>query len=194
MKGCEALFAAVKERFGRCDVLINNAGATRGGSFFALPDDAWIDGFALKLHGAVRLTRLFWPLLKVSHGSIVNIIGFAARTPGPEFLIGGAVNAAFANFSKGLTALANRDDININVIHPGQVETERAAQLFEQFAEAQGKTAAEVRTDQLSKAGIRRIGQPEDIAELALYLCSDKGRHIQGTAIVVDGGATPGCY
>ena len=101
---------------------------------------------------------------------------------------------AFANFSKGLTALANRDDININVIHPGQVETERAAQLFEQFAEAQGKTAAEVCTDQLSKAGIRRIGQPEDIAELALYLCSDKGRHIQGTAIVVDGGATPGCY
>ena len=53
----------------------------------------YFDGFALKLHGAVRLTRLFWPLLKVSHGSIVNIIGFAARTPGPEFLIGGAVNA-----------------------------------------------------------------------------------------------------
>ena len=74
--------------------------------------------------------RLFWPLLKAAHGNIVNIVGGAARTPGPEFLIGGAVNAAMANFAKGLTALGNRDDINVNVIHPGQTQTDRVEQLF----------------------------------------------------------------
>lgn len=194
LAGCEALFKAVNDRFKRCDVLVNNAGATRGGSFFDLPDEAWADGFALKFHAAVRLTRLFWPLLKAAHGSIVNVIGGAARTPGPDFLIGGAVNAAFANFAKGLTALGNRDDININVVHPGQTETDRIAQLFEQFAKAQGKTPEQVREEALTKSGLRRIGQPEDIAELAVFLASARGRHIQGTAIAVDGGATPGFY
>ena len=124
------MFAKVNERFKRCDVLVNNAGATKGGKFLEQPDDAWSDGFALKFYAAVRLTRLFWPLLKAAHGNIVNIIGGAARTPGPEFLIGGAVNAAMANFAKGLTALGNRDDININVIHPGQTQTDRVVQLF----------------------------------------------------------------
>jgi 3-oxoacyl-[acyl-carrier protein] reductase len=194
LDACEALFRQVNERFKRCDVLVNNAGATRGGNFFELSDEAWSDGFALKFRAAVRLTKLFWPLLKASHGSIINIIGGAARTPGPDFLIGGAVNAAMANFAKGLTALGNRDDININVIHPGQTETDRVVQLFQQFAKAQNKTPEQVREESLTKSGLRRIGQPEDIAELAVFLCSAKGRHIQGTAIAVDGGGTPGYY
>ena len=101
LAGCEQLFAQVSERFQRCDVLVNNAGATKGGKFFEQPDELWSDGFALKFYAAVRLTRLFWPLLKQAHGSIVNIVGGAARTPGPDFLIGGAVNAAMAQFRQG---------------------------------------------------------------------------------------------
>jgi NAD(P)-dependent dehydrogenase (short-subunit alcohol dehydrogenase family) len=193
-EACDALFSTVNARFGRCDVLVNNAGATRGGNFFDLPDDAWFDGFALKFHATVRLTRAFWPLLKAAHGSVINIIGGAARTPGPDFLIGGAVNAAMGNFSKGLTALGNRDDVNVNVIHPGQTQTDRVEQLFQQFAKAQNKTVDQVREESLKKTGIRRIGLPEDIAALAVFMASAKGRHIQGTAIAVDGGTTPGYY
>ena len=194
LAGCEHLFAQVSERFQRCDVLVNNAGATKGGKFFEQPDELWSDGFALKFHAAVRLTRLFWPLLKAAHGTIVNVVGGAARTPGPEFLIGGAVNAAFANFAKGLTALGNRDDININVVHPGVTQTERYEQLTQQFAKAQGKTVEEVRAEALAKSGLRRVGQPEDVAALAVFLASAKARHIHGTAIAIDGGGTPGYY
>jgi 3-oxoacyl-[acyl-carrier protein] reductase len=194
LAACEQLFARVDERFKRCDVLVNNAGATRGGKFFDLPDDAWTDGFALKFFATIRLTKLFWPLLKASHGSVINIIGGAARTPGPDFLIGGAVNAAMANFANGLTALGNRDDVNVNVIHPGQTQTDRVEQLFAQFAKAQGKTPEQIREEALVKSGLRRIGQPEDVAALAVFLAGAKGRHIQGTAISVDGGATPGYY
>src|SRR5512134_3114344 len=64
IENCERLFARVNERFGRCDVLVNNAGATRGGNFVELPDEAWLDGFALKFFGSVRLSRLFWPLMR----------------------------------------------------------------------------------------------------------------------------------
>ena len=194
LSACEALFKAVNDRFKRCDVLVNNAGATKGGKFFDLPDEELFVGFTLKFNAAVRLTRLFWPLLKQAHGSIINIDGIAARTPSPEYLIGGAVNAAMANFAKGLTALGNRDDINVNVIHPGLIETDRIAQLFEQWAQAQGKTPEQVREESLAKSGLRRIGQPEDVAEMAVFMASAKGRHIQGTAIAVDGGGTPGFY
>jgi len=194
LPGCEQVFKAVNDKFKRCDILVNNAGATKGGNFFDLPDDAFVDGFALKYFAAVRLTKLFWPLLKAAHGNIVNIIGGAARTPGAEFLIGGSVNSAFANFSKGLAALGNRDDINVNVIHPGMVETDRVVTLFQQFAKAQGKTPEEVRNDSLKKSGTRRIGMPDDVAELALFLASPRARHIQGTAISIDGGATTGLF
>jgi NAD(P)-dependent dehydrogenase (short-subunit alcohol dehydrogenase family) len=192
LAGCEALFKAVNDRFNRCDVLVNNAGATRGGNFFDLPDEAFVDGFALKYFATVRLTRLFWPLLKAAHGNVINIIGGAARTPGADFLIGGSVNSAMSNFAKGMAAIGNRDDVNVNVIHPGQTETDRVVTLFQQFAKAQGKTPDEVREESLKKSGIRRIGQPEDVAELAVFLAGAKARHIQGTAISVDGGATPG--
>jgi 3-oxoacyl-[acyl-carrier protein] reductase len=191
---CQSVFAKVKERFNRCDVLVNCAGATKAGSFLDLPDAAWTDGFALKFLGCVRLCRLFWPLLKRAEGHVINIDGGAARSPSAEFLIGGSVNAAMGNFSKGLSQLGKRDGVNVNVIHPGTTETERNLQLLAQRAAASGRTVAELQAEALAKSGIRRVGKPEDIAELTLFLCSERARHIQGTAIAVDGGATVGYY
>ena len=192
--GCEQVFAKVKQGFGRCDVLINCAGATKAGAFLELPDEAWIDGFALKFFGCVRLTRLFWPMLKSAQGHIVNIDGGAARSPSAEFLIGGSVNAAMGNFSKGLSQLGKRDGVNVNVIHPGTTGTERNIELMAQRAKAIGKPVDELLAETLARTGIRRIGTPEDIAELTLFLCSERARQIQGTAIAVDGGATVGYY
>ena len=94
LEGCQRLFARVNETYRHCDVLINNAGATRAGGFLDLPDEVWLDGFALKFFGCVRLTRLFWPLLKAARGSLVNIVVGAGRTPDAEFHIGGSVNAS----------------------------------------------------------------------------------------------------
>lgn len=193
-EGCEKVFNFVRDRHGRCDILVNSAGATRAGSFLDLPDAAWLDGFALKFFGCVRLCRLFWPLLKQAQGHVININGGAARTPDPHFLIGGAVNAAMANFSKGLAGLGMRDGVNVNAILPGLTETERVAQLFRQRAEAQGITPEEARAAQIAKEGVRRLGTVDDVAALALFLCSEQARHIQGTGIAVDGGATPGLY
>jgi 3-oxoacyl-[acyl-carrier protein] reductase len=194
LAACEQVFNKVRERFGRCDILVNNAGATRAGAFVTLPDEAWMDGYALKFFGCVRMCRLFWPLLKEAKGTVINIVGGAARTPDPEFSIGASVNAAMANFSKGLSKLGNRDDVNVNVIHPGTTETERTIQLAQQRAAALGTTPEEMRAKSLAKDGLRRIGQPEDIAELAVFLASERARHIQGQAIAVDGGSTPGYY
>src|SRR5439155_16552383 len=161
LEGCQRLFARVNETYRHCDVLINNAGATRAGGFLDLPDEVWLDGFALKFFGCVRLTRLFWPLLKAARGSLVNIVGGAGRTPDAEFLIGGSVNAAVANFSKGLSKLGKRDNVNVNVIHPGNNDTERPEVLLRHSAAACGRTVDDLREAALSKSHVGRIGGPE---------------------------------
>jgi 3-oxoacyl-[acyl-carrier protein] reductase len=194
LESCEALHAFVKEKAGRCDVLVNNAGATRSGNFLELPDEAFSDGFALKYFACVRLSKLFWPMLKETEGHVVNIIGGAARTPDALFTIGGSVNSAMANFSKGLSGLGKKDGVNVNVIHPGLTETDRVVTLLQQRAQASGITPDEARKQLMAKDGLRRIGQPEDVAELALFLCTERARHIQGAAISVDGGQTTGLF
>ena len=194
LQACEALHAVVTEKLGRCDVLVNNAGATRSGNFLEMSDEAFHDGFALKYFACVRLSKLFWPMLKAAEGHVVNVIGGAARTPDPLFLVGGSVNAAMANFSKGLSGLGKRDGVNVNVIHPGLTETDRVTTLLQQRAQASGITPEEARKQVMEKDGLRRIGQPEDVAELALFLCTERARHIQGAAIAVDGGQTTGLF
>jgi NAD(P)-dependent dehydrogenase (short-subunit alcohol dehydrogenase family) len=194
LEGCQNAFKQVQDKFGRCDILVNCAGATRAGNFVDLPDEAWMDGYALKFFGCVRMCRLFWPMLKTAQGHVVNVIGGAARTPGADFTIGGSVNAAMGNFSKALSQLGKRDGVNVNAIHPGATDTERFGELLEMRSKASGKSIEQLRAEATAKDGIRRVGKAEDIAALALFLCSEKARHIQGTAIAVDGGATAGYY
>jgi len=174
LEGCERVAATVRERFGRCDILVNSAGATRAGNFLDLPDTAWLDGYALKLFGCVRMTRLLWPLLKEAQGHVVNIVGSAARTPGAEFLIGASVNAAMANFSKGLSQLGKRDGVNVNVIHPGATDTERTQQLLEQRAAASGKSVEELRREIYAKDGLKRLERGDDVPK-----AWPKQRHLQ---------------
>jgi NAD(P)-dependent dehydrogenase (short-subunit alcohol dehydrogenase family) len=192
--GCQALFDTVKKAHGRCDILVNSAGATRAGNFLEQADEIWMDGFALKFFGAVRLSRLFWPMLKAAQGSIVNIDGGMARTPNPANLIGSSVNAAMASFSKGLSGLGISDGVNVNTIHPGRTETDRNTELVKQQAQAEGKTVEQVAAETAKKAGVRRLGQPEDVAALAVFLVSPAASHIQGAAISVDGGGTKGLF
>ena len=80
------------------------------------------------------------------------------------------------------------------MIHPGTTETDRIRQLFAQRAAATNVTPEDIRRETMQKDSLRRIGQPEEVAELALFLCSDKARHIQGAAIAVDGGQTTGLF
>lgn len=188
------VFKYVQEHYGKCDILINSAGATRAGAFTEQSEDLWQDGFALKFFGCVSLCRQFWPLLVKEKGHIVNIIGGAARTPDAAFLIGGSVNAAMHNFTKGLSTLGKREGVNVNAILPGLIETDRVGKLFQQRAEVSGKTMEQERAQQIEKEGLNRLGTPEDVAALTLFICSEAARHIQGTGIAVDGGGTPGLY
>lgn len=194
LEGCQAVHAAVAADPGRVDILVNNAGSTKSGPFLGLPDEDWIDGMTLKFHGAVRLSRLFWPMLKESHGTVINIIGGAARTPGADAMIGASVNSAMAAFTKALAAQGLADDVNVNAIHPGLTRTERFHTLMQARADTAGVPKEEFEQNIMKRQGIRRLGEVDDVANLAVFLCRPEARHINGTAIAVDGGGTPGLY
>src|SRR4030095_128968 len=81
------IVTATIEKFGKLDLLVNNAGATKRGDFLSLTDDEWMDGFALKFYAAMRLLRAAWTHLIESKGSIINIIGIGGRTGSAEFTI-----------------------------------------------------------------------------------------------------------
>ena len=191
-QGCRSASESVIADFGRLDILVNCAGATRAGAFPQQPDEDWVAGFALKFFGTVRLIRLLWPELKSRRGVIVNLGGAAALTPSEGFMVGGAVNAALAHFSKALSKQGLIDDVNVNIVHPGMTVTDRMEDLLRQQAAAEGISVDEIRARNTSSAGVRRLGEPEDIAEAVAFLCSARARHIQGVGLVVDGGATPG--
>jgi NAD(P)-dependent dehydrogenase (short-subunit alcohol dehydrogenase family) len=194
LEGCRDAVSAALKQFDGCDILINSAGATKGGIFPDQPDDDMLDGFALKFHGAVRLSRFLWPELKKAKGTVINIVGGFARTPAADFMVGGAVNAALANFSKALADRGLQDDVNVNWIHPGLTVTERLEEIFAARAEQQGKRRDEVEAESVAAEGIRRLGQPQDVAALVAFLCSPEARHIHGTGIAIDGGGAKGYW
>ena len=194
LNGCIEAAETLIDTFGGFDILINSAGATKGGIFPDQPDEEMVDGFALKFFSAVRLCRLLWPELKKSHGYVVNIVGGFARTPASDFIVGGVVNAALANFSKALAHQGLKDDVNVNWIHPGLTETERLQAIFETRANQQNRSVEKIREEIVIAEGIRRLGKPEDVTELVTFLCSSQARHIHGTGISVDGGGSKGYY
>ncbi len=181
---------AALRTYGRIDIIVNNAGATRRGEFEMLTDDDWIDGFALKFFGAVRLTRAAWPSLKQNGGSVVNIAGIGGRTPGPQFPIGGSVNAALLSFTKAMSDLGIRDGVQVNAINPGAIRTERLAQRLQAVAALKGIDIAAAAESFVRDSQITRLGEPSDIANLVAFITGPEGRFLQGSLIDMDGGQT----
>jgi 3-oxoacyl-[acyl-carrier protein] reductase len=184
-----ALIDAALGQFGRIDIVVNNAGATKRGEFLDLTEQDWTDGFALKFFGAVRLSRVAWPELRRQSGSVVNIAGIGGRTPGPQFTIGGSVNAALLSFTKALADLGVGDGVQVNAINPGSIRTERLERRIEDEAARLGVDRESAARILLRDSKTTRFGEPADIANLVAFIVSSEGRFLHGSLIDMDGGA-----
>jgi 3-oxoacyl-[acyl-carrier protein] reductase len=181
---------AARQRFGRIDALVNNAGATPRGDFLAFGDDDWHRGFELKFFGAARLCRAAWPALVESRGCIVNIAGIGGRTGSAEFTIGGSVNAALLNLTKALADRGIRDGVRVNAVNPSSIATERTRVRIEALAAERGIATDEAAGELARQLRVARFGTPEEIAQVVGFLVSPGASYMQGAIVDVDGGQT----
>lgn len=187
---CAAIVAEMQRRFGRIDILANNAGSTEPGDFFAVSDEAWMRGFELKFHGARRLARACWPLLKASQGCIVNTIGIMSRTAVIDYAMGGAVNSALLHLTKALADLGVKDGVRVNAVNPGRIATDRMEKAIAVIMREQGTTREQAERTLLQQSGIARFGRTEEVANAICFLASDAASFVHGAILDVDGGET----
>jgi 3-oxoacyl-[acyl-carrier protein] reductase len=171
-------------------LVVNNAGASKRGDFFSLSDNDWIDGFALKFYGAMRLSRAAWPYLQSSGGSIVNIAGIGGRAGSADFTIGGAVNSALLNLTKALADRGVVDGVRVNAINPGSIVTDRLKLRLRTLAAEQGVGEVEAARAMTLASRVTRFGEPIEIARAVAFLASPQADYIQGALLDIDGGQT----
>ena len=190
MEDIRELVDAAAGHFGRIDILLNNAVSSSQANFADLPDEEWKHHLDVKLMGYVRCAREVLPhMQRAGGGRIVNIAGMTARIVSEYRITNGAVNAAVTNFTKHLSEQVGKDRITVNAIHPGYTWTPRLEALLRRWAELDNLTLEQVTALRLKEIPIGRFIQPEDLANLVLFLCSDAASAITGQAIAVDGGS-----
>jgi 3-oxoacyl-[acyl-carrier protein] reductase len=178
MKEVERFVKAAQAAIGAIHILVNNAGITRDAALWRTDDSAWRDVVDTNLTGAFHMIKALAPGFRNQHyGKIVNVASIQAMKPG----FGAATTAASKAGLIGLTHAAAVElgpaNVNVNAVAPGFVKTELTEHMWEELAaRARGQTP------------LGRIAEPDDIAQLIVFLCTDAARHITGEIIRVDGG------
>jgi len=175
-------------RFNGIDALVNIAGAVPQIDIFDMTDEQWDRGFALKLHGARRLTIAAWPALKQSAGSVVLMSGNSAQFPKAPYAAVGTINAAIVALAKAFSDRGVTDGVQVNSVLPGAVMTGRRRSYLEHWAPLHNMTVEEATERFPAEAGIARYGTPEEIAELMAFIVSPGARWMTGTTLRMDGG------
>ncbi|MFK7740087.1 MAG: SDR family oxidoreductase [Planctomycetota bacterium] len=161
------------ERWGRVDVLVNSAGHGPRAGVLELTDDDWHKGLEVYFLNCVRATRLVTPIMrKQQSGSIINISTFAAFEPDPTFPTSGVFRAGLAAFSKLFADQHAGDNIRMNNVLPGFIDSLPEKAEFKE------------------RIPMGRYGKSEEIADVIAFLASDGGGYITGQNIRVDGGIT----
>ena len=174
--------------FGKIDIVVNNAGTSNTTPFESLTDEAMQQDLDLKLFGAIRLTRLAWPQMKERRwGRVVNVLNIGAKAPRGGSAPTTISRAAGLALTKVLAGEGAPHNILVNAMLVGLIESDQHVQ--------RAKRTGVGYDDYIANAGknipVGRMGKPEEFARLACLLVSDANGFVAGTAINVDGGASP---
>ena len=186
----DALGRDIAREFGPLDILVNCAGFVHHGTVFDCGDKDWEFSFDLNVKSMHRTIKTFLPaMLERKAGSIVNIASTASSVRGiPNRYVYGITKAAVIGLTKSVAADFMKQGIRCNAICPGTVESPSLEERIMEQSHRTGRSADQVRQDFVGRQPMGRLGKPEDVAWLALFLGSDEASYVTGQAYLVDGG------
>jgi len=196
-ENAEAIAREILEKYGRIDIIVNNAGAnlSPGGGFDALSDEHWYNDWQLNFLSVVRLNKSLLPvMIRQKSGVIINISTGAAKQPIWEMTMSySSAKAALNVYSKALANELGSKGIRVNVVSPGVVKTQLMLDFIENIANSSNITVDDAFKAVMDKVGVPvgRMAEPEEIADLVAFLVSSEAKYINGANYSVDGGALP---
>jgi len=178
----EQFIHAAQAELGGIHYLVNNAGIARDGALWRLTAESWQDVMDTNVTGAFNCMQVASPIFRGQHyGKVVNVASHQAFTPSFGVSNYAASKAALVGLTRSAAVELGPSNVNVNAVAPGFVRTEMLANLPRDVVE---------RAEKRSVLG--RMAEPEDVAHVIRFLCSDEARHITGQVILVDGGTTVG--
>jgi len=187
------LFRGALRAFRRIDILVTNGGGPPVAAFSDLDDRTWQRGIDLNLMSTIRCIREVLPVMrKQQWGRIINITSQAAKQPIDDLVISSTVRPGILGLSKVLANQYTREGILINSVAPGSILTARQSEICASRAKALGITTAEYMENLGKGIPAGRLGTPEELASVIVFLGSERASYISGTTVNVDGGVMKG--
>ena len=184
---------ATTTRFGRVDVCVTNAGGPPAKGFLACTLEDWQNAVNANFLSTVYFARAVIPHMQQKKwGRIITITSITTKQPVPDLVLSNAVRAAVVGLVKSLANEFGKDGILVNNVGPGYTATDRLKGLAAARSQATGKTEAEMFAAWAADSAVKRVGEPQEVADAILWLASERASFITGQTILVDGGAYKG--
>lgn len=191
----ERLVASAAQHFGGLDILVTNTGGPPPGAFEEFDDEAWRKAIDLQLMSAVRLIRAALPHLRKSPApAVLTITSLAVKQPIANLILSTSIRMAVIGLTKSLALELGGEGIRFNSILPAFVATRRVQHLLEDLARRAGTTVEEETRKQAAGAALGRIGDPQEFANVAAFLCSPASSYLTGVMLALDGGTYKAIY
>ena len=180
-------------KFGRIDILVNNSGGPKPGTFREVTSDDLDDAYRSVLRYNIRMIQGCLPFMeKNGGGRIVNITSVTVKEPAPNMVLSNIFRSAVVSFAKTISKEVISSGITINNVSPGYFKTDRVTQLMKVRSEAEGISTNEYEQRVIQDFPHKRYMDPQELGDLVCYLCSEQAKSINGTTIQVDGGMLNG--
>jgi 3-oxoacyl-[acyl-carrier protein] reductase len=184
------LVDAAVSAYGGLEIVVHNAGGPPAGETLQMSEEQWQKAFEQNMLSFTRIVGAAAPeMRKAGYGRVITIASSSIKQPIPNLALSNALRAGVWGIAKTLSRELASQGILVNVIAPGRIDTERIAELDQANAQKNGKSVEDVRKASIGGIPIGRLGRPEELANLVVFLASEAGSYITGQAITVDGAA-----